>query len=103
GRVGSGPGSPGPSGIGSEDACAAQASDSNAIPSDIFIMLDKSGSMNCPATDDACANPTMPYMQPTRWTAFTQAVNGFVSAPGSAGIGVGIGYFSKDGNNACNV
>jgi hypothetical protein len=44
----------------------------------------------------------MPYMHPTRWEAFTQAVQGFVSAPGSAGIGVGIGYFSLN-NNACNV
>jgi hypothetical protein len=42
----------------------------------------------------------MPFMPPTRWTAVTDAVNGFVNAPGSAGIGVGIGFFSL-GTNAC--
>src|SRR3954469_12156925 len=45
-------GGTGTGGLGG-DACAAQASDSTAIPSDIFIMLDKSGSMNCPASDSA--------------------------------------------------
>src|SRR5689334_550653 len=56
--------STGTGGLGG-DACAAQASDSNSIPSDIFIMLDKSGSMNCPAADSACENPMMPYTHPT--------------------------------------
>jgi hypothetical protein len=42
-------------------------------------------------------------MHPTRWEAFTMAVNSFVSSPAAAGIGVGIGYFAADGNNACNI
>jgi hypothetical protein len=86
------------------DACATQASDSSSIPSDIFIMLDKSGSMNCPASDSMCDMPPMPIVQPTRWTAFTQAVSGFVSAPVAAGIGVGIGHFSAGSSAAaCDV
>src|SRR4051812_43716832 len=47
----------GSTGTGGGDACSTQASDSSAIPSDIFIMLDKSGSMNCAAADTACENP----------------------------------------------
>jgi len=101
GTIGSGTGSTGTGGIGSEDACAAQASDTAAIPSDIFIMLDKSGSMNCPAADDACENPRMPFMPPTRWNAVTDAINTFVNAPGSAGIGVGLGFFSL--GTSCNA
>src|SRR5258708_5966896 len=83
------------------DACAAQASDSNSIPSDIFIMLDKSGSMNCPAADSNCEAPPMMLMHPTRWEAFTQAVQSFVTAPNST-LGIGIGYFSLN-NNACSA
>jgi hypothetical protein len=84
------------------DACATQASDSNSIPTDIFIMLDKSGSMSCPAVDSNCESPPNPIVHPTRWEAFTQAVTGFVTARTSMNIGVGIGYFSL-GNNACSA
>jgi hypothetical protein len=95
-----GTGSTGTGGLGG-DACATQASDSNSIPSDIFIMLDKSGSMDCPATDSACERPPMPVVHPTRWDAFTMAVTSFVNSPAAAGIGVGIGHFSA--GNGCDV
>jgi hypothetical protein len=58
-------------------------------------MQDKSGSMDCAASDPACnGNPS--GMTPTRWTSFTSAVNAFVMAPGSAGIGVGLSFFGID-------
>jgi hypothetical protein len=85
-------------------ACAAQAQDTRAIPVDIFIMLDKSGSMDCAAADNACErlpNGTMPT-HPTRWDAVTQAITAFVNAPTSAGTGVGIGFFGL-GDNVCGV
>jgi hypothetical protein len=85
------------------DACSSQTSESHPIVSDIFIMLDKSGSMNCAAADSACENPATPAMHPTRWEAFTQAVQSFVAAPSSDGIGVGLGYFSLDASSACNT
>ncbi len=93
----------GTGGITSDAACAAQASDSTALPSDIFIMLDKSGSMNCPASDDMCETPPRMVTHPTRWEAVTMAINGFVAAPASSGIGVGIGFFSAAGRAACDV
>jgi hypothetical protein len=38
---------------------------------------------------------------PTRWDAFTMAVSGFVNAPTSNGVGVGIGFFPGPDN--CNA
>jgi hypothetical protein len=88
-------------GTGGGDACSADTSDSSSIPSDIFIMLDKSGSMNCPAADSNCEMPPNPITHPTRWEAFTMAVSGFVSSPAANGIGVGIGHFSA--GSGCDV
>jgi hypothetical protein len=84
-------------------ACGAQTADVQAIPNDIFVMLDKSSSMLCPAADSTCETPPQSLVHPTRWDAFAQAVNTFVSAPASAGVGVGLGYFSLDTASACNV
>jgi hypothetical protein len=89
--------------INADAACAAQAENSRAIPVDIFIMLDKSGSMDCPASDASCERPDpRNTMHPTRWDAVTSAITSFVNAPASAGTGVGIGFFSL-GDNACNA
>jgi hypothetical protein len=92
-----------PTDVSPDASCAEQAGDTRAITSDIFIMLDKSSSMNCPASDDACDNPPSTLTHPTRWEAVTTAINSFVNAPGSAGIGVGIGFFAARGNDVCNV
>ena len=70
--TGSGTGSGG-NPLDPDAACAAQAQDTRAIPVDIFIMLDKSGSMDCPASDDDCErlpNGATP-VHPTRWDAVT--------------------------------
>jgi hypothetical protein len=56
-------------------------------PVDMFIMLDQSGSMN----DQAGSS--------TKWQAITGALTTFVNDPGSAGIGVGIGYFPFTGGS----
>ena len=62
----------------------------------------KSGSINCPASDNACEKPANTISHPTRWEAVTTAINSFVNAPTSAGTGVGIGFFSL-ADNACTV
>jgi hypothetical protein len=81
-----------------DTGCAVQKQDSRPIPTDIFIMLDKSISMNCPATDANCNNPTT-STPPTRWTAVTDGINNFVTNPANAGIGIGLSLFdySADG------
>jgi hypothetical protein len=90
------------SGGGWADACTSQVGEVRLIPDDIFIMLDKSGSMNCPASDSACDVPPNPTVRPTRWDAFVQAISAFVDAPASTGIGVGFGYFSL-ASTACDA
>jgi hypothetical protein len=55
-------------------------------------MQDKSGSMQCLATDDTCQD--VPGT-PSRWDEVSKALNAFVNSPtpAMAGIGVGIGFF----------
>jgi hypothetical protein len=94
GVISTGTGGAGPDG-GSFDpdaACSVTTESTSAILTDIFIMQDQSGSMDCPASDDSCQNPTQ-LLPPTRWDAFSEAVGSFIQAPSSAGIGVGIGFF----------
>src|SRR5262245_19461821 len=75
--------------IDPDAACNETTETTSAASSDIFIMQDRSGSMDCPAADDTCFNPTQ-LLPPTRWDAVTGAVESFVTAPSSVGIGVGI-------------
>jgi Mg-chelatase subunit ChlD len=101
--VGGGTGSGG-SGPNDPDAsCLATKEHVDQIPVDVFVIQDKSGSMECPAADDRCSNPPTPRVMPTRWDAFTAAVNGFVNAPTSNGVGVGIGFFPLNGGDNCNA
>jgi hypothetical protein len=92
--TGSGSGGAGGSGNVDPDAnCGQTKQGTSQIPTDIFVMEDKSGSMQCPANMDNCQAPPMPLVHPTRWEAFTMAVNTFINAPDSVGIGVGLGFF----------
>jgi hypothetical protein len=74
-------------------ACVVQKQDSRPIPTDIFIMLDKSISMNCPATDATCDVSPSSTPPPTRWTAVTAGIGNFVKTDTNAGIGVGLSLF----------
>ncbi len=57
--------------------CAADTYGGQLVPLDMFIMLDRSGSMN-----DA-----------GKWPAVTNAINSFVQLPDAVGIGIGLGVF----------
>jgi hypothetical protein len=90
GFVGSGaPGSGGP-GTGGGN-CGGELIQAEQVPLDMFIMLDKSGSMG----DDTGAG--------TKWQVVTSALITFVQDGTSAGIGVGIQYFPIPpvGGTAC--
>jgi len=68
----------------------------------MFIMMDKSVSMGCSASNDTCDNMTVGLQPPpTRWSAATDAINAFLASPSSTGIGVGIGFF--EGPDFCNA
>ncbi len=64
---------------GGEDACASDTYGGKQLPLDMYIMMDRSGSM-----DGA------------NWTAVKSAITTFVQSPDSDGIGVGIQFFPAE-------
>ena len=66
------------------NACAAESQEAKPLPLDLYIMLDKSGSM-----------------QGSKWTSTVSAINAFVNDAQSAGIGVGLDFFPD--NPECSV
>jgi hypothetical protein len=101
-------GSGGGSSVDRDANCGRTSQGTKQIPIDIFIMQDKSGSMECPAADDTCGGQVPnPVVHPTRWEATTMALNTFVASPQANGIAVGLGLFAAgtgNNNNAqCNV
>lgn len=69
-------------GAGGERSCAGEEHAAELLPLDVFIMLDRSLSMNA-ATGTGSS----------KWQAITSALEAFVADPDSDGIGVGIQYF----------
>lgn len=70
---------------GSDDAgsaCAMQTTKAQRLPLDIYIMLDKSTSMD----DDASSGVS-------KWTAVTNAIETFLSQPDLDDVSVGLQYF----------
>lgn len=66
-------------------ACAGSAVEGQLIPVDMYIMLDRSGSM----LDKTGANAD----GPTKWEAVTAALQAFIQDPASDGLGVGLQFF----------
>lgn len=64
------------------DACAADVSTAQAVPLDMYVMLDVSTSM----LDTTAANTS-------KWVAVKSALESFLNDKDSAGLGVGIQYF----------
>lgn len=68
-------------------ACGARSLQTNTMPVDAYVMFDQSSSMGDPLPDGSG----------TWWTAAQAAVTSFVNDPRTAGMGVGIQYFSLNG------
>ncbi len=77
--AGAGGFNPGGGSGGLPQGCAKDKYTGELLPLDMFVMLDRSGSMK----DDT----------PSKWSAVTGALNNFVSLPGISGLGMGIGFF----------
>jgi hypothetical protein len=93
---GSGAGSPGPSGSGNSGGslqldpgmttggtgmdmgCASESQEAHAIPTDLLVLLDQSGSMT---------------LEGDRWDPTSAALKAFATNPASNGMGVGLQYF----------
>lgn len=61
--------------------CAAESQTGKRVPLDIYVLFDRSGSMNENVTGG------------TKWDLIKGALQSFVQNPASSGISVGIGYF----------
>ena len=74
------------------NACVAEPMKGEAIPVDIYVMFDQSGSMATPVGTG------------TRLDAVRAAASTFITAPESRGLGLGIGYFGHFpiGSTSCN-
>lgn len=73
---------------GEPPICAGTTVEGELIPLDMYIMLDKSGSM----TDKTGFNGS----GPSKWDAVTAALKSFFDDPGSSGLGVGLQFFPSN-------
>lgn len=73
----------GATGSGGMDACASEVFDGVQVPLDMYVMLDKSSSMDSNG----------------KWQNVTNALSTFFSDAGSAGIGVGLQFFPLQSAN----
>lgn len=80
-----GSGQSGDAGAAGSMSCAGSTEKAELIPLDMYIMLDKSGSMTGKTGADGNG--------PAKWDAVTAALNAFFTDQGSAGLGVGIQFF----------
>jgi hypothetical protein len=79
-------------GVDLDAGCAGEATKAVLLPLDMFIMLDRSGSMLEPVAGGG-----------TKWDAIKAALQTFLTQPGLAtsGISVGIQYFGQPASKAC--
>jgi hypothetical protein len=68
-------------------ACAGVSLEAEAVPVDLFIMMDRSVSMN----------ELVPGTNQTRWAALRAAVEQFVEDAAGSNIRAGIGFFGRSG------
>jgi len=74
------------------------------IPTDFFVLQDKSESMLCSAAAPSCTSIVVgDTTPPTRWDAVVEAMGTFVNA--AEGKGMGIGFFDQptDAAESCNA
>jgi len=79
------------------DDCTGASFESEASEADIFFLVDRSVSMGDHNVVESDPD------SPTRWEAITTALKDFFNDPSSENLRVGIGYFPKFGDEACDV
>lgn len=75
--------------------CAGEEFKAEALPVDMYIMLDRSVSMAEPLGGNAAG--------PNKWQAVVEAIDGFVHSDSATGIGVGIQYFALPDDVVCDA
>jgi len=78
------------------DGCASEVYQGEAVPLDLYLMFDQSGSM-ATVVDEASGV--------TRMDIVRQAVRAFLEDEDTVGVGIGIGYFGHQplGETSCDV
>lgn len=79
------------------DGCTGASFESEATAADIFFLVDRSVSMG--EHNVVESDPD----SPTRWEALTSALKEFFADEASENLRVGLGYFPKFGDDACDV
>lgn len=72
-------------GTGSDAVCESLSSEAESLPVDLYIMMDRSVSMDEPAGDTGLS----------RWEAIREAIEAFVTSADAGDIGAGLGFFGK--------
>jgi hypothetical protein len=96
-------GAGGSGGLDPDASCGTTRQNTKAVPVDVLILQDKSGSMTCPAADDNC---TSGNGTPSRWDAMGMALGTFVDspAPAMAGVAIGLTFFGlQNGSVPCTA
>jgi hypothetical protein len=80
------------------DTCGGESTKAQQLPLDMYIMLDKSGSMACSTSNPNCTSPD----SDNKWKAVTAALQSFLSQNvNSPGMSVGIQFFAILQNPQC--
>ena len=79
------------SGGGEQDACAAVTVEAQLVPLDLYVVLDRSGSM---------VNPSL---GPLRWPPVRDALNQFFSSAQAQGIGIALTMFAHPSKSQCTA
>jgi hypothetical protein len=101
---GSNAGGAGGGGRPDDKSCTATGAMAMPLPVDVYVLLDRSGSMLEPITGGGMGGmvPPMPGV-PTKWDSMVEALGKFVNTPSAAGLQLGLGLFPLDGRLQCDV
>jgi len=86
--------------------CATSSADGEAVPVDLYFMVDITGSMNCPVPDTGpClgGNGPPPGGGDSRWSVVSTALKAFVADQANKDLGMGMQFFPSKSRNICSV
>ena len=86
--------------------CATSSADGEAVPVDLYFMVDITGSMNGPVPDNGpCQGANGPPAGggDTRWSVVSTALKAFVADQANKDLGMGIQFFPSKRGNICSV
>jgi hypothetical protein len=92
---GAGGGGPG------DKSCTATGAMAKPLPVDVYVLLDRSGSM-LESINGGDRMMPMPGV-PTKWDSMKEALDKFVNSPAAVGLQLGLGFFPLGGERQCNV